>query len=140
MLNFYFIAFSIKNRCFFIYSAFLYDKNWKRNFDFYAKICESKFFFHLKYLYSKNRQISFSEFLLNRSYMSYKNLFIFSYFIKIFKSAYEISVFARIPNSAMKRARALQWPESVLVDNPYSGIMLKHIKTFCTNTEQHFRS
>ena len=26
--------------------------------------------------------------------------------------------------------RALQWPESVLVGNPYSGTMLKHIKTF----------
>ena len=31
----------------------------------------------------------------------------------------------------MKRARALQWPESVLAGNPYSGKMLKHIKTFC---------
>ena len=44
--------------------------------------------------------------------------------------AYENSVFARVPNSTMKRARALQWPESVLVSNPYSGKMLKHIKTF----------
>ena len=31
----------------------------------------------------------------------------------------------------MKRARALQWPESVLVSNPYNGTMLKHKKTFC---------
>ena len=30
----------------------------------------------------------------------------------------------------MKRSRALQWPESVLAGNPYSGTMLKHIKTF----------
>jgi len=59
----------------------------------------------------------------------------------------EISVFAHKANSTMKRARALQWPESVLVSNPYSGTMLKHIKTFCiicflscTHTEQHFGS
>ena len=31
----------------------------------------------------------------------------------------------------MQRARALQWPESVLEGNSYSGTMLKHIKTFC---------
>ena len=30
----------------------------------------------------------------------------------------------------MKRRRALQWPESVLEGNSYSGTMLKHIKTF----------
>ena len=33
---------------------------------------------------------------------------------------YEISVFARGVNSTMKRARALQWPESVPAGNPYS--------------------
>ena len=44
---------------------------------------------------------------------------------------YEISVFARGVNSTMKRMGALQWPESVLAGNPYSGTMLKHIKTFC---------
>ena len=43
---------------------------------------------------------------------------------------YENSVFAHTANSTMKRRRALQWPESVLVGNPYSGTMLKHIKTF----------
>ena len=43
----------------------------------------------------------------------------------------EISVFARCVNSTMKRRRAHQWPESVLVGNPYSGTMLKYIKTFC---------
>ena len=48
----------------------------------------------------------------------------------LLKKKCDNSVFARGLNSTMKRCRPLQWPESVLVSNPYCGTMLKHIKTF----------